>query len=115
MIIKRNKQEQGISLPDKLKEELAHVHFTSHEQVLRRTHPKKMIDRLRNWWNKELEIPVVPLFSISVLILIIGIGGYELVLDDLLLPDGLTQQRELVDTGVGIYWSDVLERAVSRK
>lgn len=101
---------------EQLNKELAHLQFTSQQQVLERTHPVTLKQKLVFLWNKELEIPLVPVAT--VLVLLIGISLASPIFSGMIVSEQQsphTQTRELIDTGAGIYWSDTLEKAVSKR
>lgn len=96
----------------KLDGELEEVRFGRAEDVLRRTHPRTWRDRLRAFWNKEIEVPVLPLgLSFAV---ILAISAASQLRDR--VGDGdaaLPESRELIEAGGNTYWKDDYERAVA--
>jgi hypothetical protein len=86
-----------------LEEELAQYKFTAGEKVTARTHPKFFREKLDRLWNKEINIPLVPVGA--ALFLFLSAGSAFIISEA--EPDG---HRELVEKGGNIYWSDLLER-----
>ncbi|XID92737.1 hypothetical protein ACF3MZ_30515 [Paenibacillaceae bacterium WGS1546] len=97
---------------NKLDAELEEVRFGRADDVLRRTHPRTWRDRLRAFWNKEIEVPVLPLgLSFAVILAVTAASQLrERAGDgDAALPGG----RELIEAGGNTYWKDDYERAVA--
>lgn len=102
-------------IKQRLEEELRPVTFSSHDAVLRQTHPPTLRAILRALWNKELEIPLRPLGAAAAVL----ITGVLIVYSP--LPGTREQQagpqprqRELLETGGNTYWKDIYEQAVKR-
>ncbi len=94
----------------RLREELDELRFGGQEGVLRRTHPRSWRDRLLALWNKELEVPVVPLgLSFAVLLAVLAASQPRNPDDGVEAPTG----RQLVEVGGNTYWKDDYERAVA--
>jgi len=98
----------------KLDEELSGLRFGDRQKVLGRTHPKTRRDRLRALWNKELELPVVPIGA-ALLLFFTAAFLYRAVLQPKAsLPHGGTAfKREMIEEGGSVYWKDVLERRLA--
>jgi len=101
------------SIRNKLDEEMGELRFSRAEDVLRRTHPRSWRDRLLAFWNKELEVPVLPVgLSLAVILAVVaadrlkGTGhGQE--------PGAAASERQLIEAGGNTYWKDDYERAVA--
>ncbi|MFB9275693.1 hypothetical protein [Cohnella cellulosilytica] len=94
----------------RLREELDELRFGGQEDVLRRTHPRSWRDRLLALWNKELEVPVVPLgLSFAVLLAVVAASQLRGPDDG----DDASTGRQLVEVGGNTYWKDDYERAVA--
>lgn len=93
-----------------LDQELNHLKFNRQVQVIRRTHPKSYADWIRHYWNKEIEVPVIPA-AFALLLFITFTSGARLI-DQFSIGTSshIASERELVDTGAGIYWRDMLQK-----
>lgn len=112
----KQKQYEPNHIRNQLEDELVDFQFNGLDKVLQRTHPKNWLHRASKLWNKEIEIPLLPLASVLFLAISIGIGSQLIDGNDPISSiQQPTQTKVLVDTGVGIYTYDVLERAVSKK
>lgn len=112
----KQKQSEQKHIREQLDNELSDLQFNDHHKVLQRTHPKTWMQKAGRLWNKEIEIPLLPVASVLLLAITIGVGSQFINDND---PTSILQQtvqaKELVDTGVGIYTNDLLEKAVSKK
>ncbi|UVI29592.1 hypothetical protein [Paenibacillus spongiae] len=102
--------EQGIK--SRLDEELAEIKFTGHARVRNRTHPRTWRDKASAFWNKELELPLLPIGAAAALLLFWAAS---------LQPDDSSTEgeiqlagRELIEAGGNTYWKDVYEEAVRK-
>ena len=108
--------EQTSKLKEQLDAELSGLRFSRQEEVVKRTHPATLRGRLRAFWNKELELPVLPLGTAFALLLT-STFLFHSVRDpksDPAMTSGEPQQRELLKTGGSIYWKDEVERRLAR-
>jgi hypothetical protein len=90
-----------------LEQELQNVRFTKHQEVMNRTHPVSFKHKLASFWNKEIEIPLLPIgAALTLLLFSWGISGFN--------PEQqtTTPERELVEFGGNMYWKDELEKVV---
>jgi len=97
-------------LKEQLEVELKELRFTGQDSVLRRTHPQTWRDRLLILWNKELELPLLPLgMTAALLLTLVAVGRMD-------ARDGNTMavqdRRELVEVAGNIYWKEDYEKAV---
>ncbi|MCQ6561075.1 hypothetical protein [Paenibacillus mendelii] len=99
-------------MKSRLDEELDGITFTGHAQVRNRTHPRTWRDRLSAFWNKELELPLVPIGAAAALLLFWGVSQQPE--DSVSEEDLRLTQRELIETGGNTYWKDVYEEAVRK-
>jgi len=99
------------SMNKRLQEELGGLRFGGQENVLRRTHPQTWRDRLLALWNKELELPVVPLGLSFVVLLAVAAASQLRSSDD--GSEAADNRRELVEVGGNTYWKDDYEKAVA--
>ncbi len=106
-----NKEQDRLnSLLDK---EVSQLHFSGHKEVLKRTHPKTVKEKLSIWWNKEIEIPLRLIGAILICFLLIGsYSFYENMRNDNEINHDV--DRVLVEEGGNVYWKDDLERAVGQ-
>jgi hypothetical protein len=93
----------------KLDDELRHVKFTKQQDILNRIYPVTWKDKLSSFLNKEVEIPLMPVFTAATLVFFSwGVWTFTNEKD----PQPLLSHQELVEAGGNIYWKDQLERAV---
>lgn len=104
-----NKEQQQAQA--QLEAELEQVHFSLQEQVLSRAFPKSRGERLRALWNKELQLPVIPLgLAAAVLLSLAVMSSLPRTGPGMKTAD---RSRELVHVAGNIYWKDEYERAVA--
>lgn len=103
------------TIKKQLDEELQGIQFTGHERVIKQTHPPTLRARLFALWNKEIEIPVMPIGAIGVIFLVIALTLPQLKVEDS-LKNSMQQSghRELIVAGGNTYWKDIYEQAVKR-
>ncbi|XEC95131.1 hypothetical protein AB6A23_00635 [Paenibacillus tarimensis] len=98
-------------LKQKLDEELEAVEFTRQDEVIKRTHPRTWQDAVVSWWNKEIELPLVPIgIAASFLFALVtfnNLNGHTVE------PPVIREQRQLVEVAGNTYWKDDYERAVA--
>jgi hypothetical protein len=106
-----NQQRQRIK--HKLDSELADIRFDRTDDVVKRTHPKSWVSRGRALWNKEIELPLMPVSTALVLLLTAAaIYHYKAPAAD---PElALLDKRQLIETGGNFYWQDEFDRVVNR-
>ncbi|UAL48852.1 hypothetical protein [Sutcliffiella horikoshii] len=103
----QHKEKQAVK--ERLDQELKDFHFTGCEKVLQKTHTKSFVDKLSSFWNKEIEVPVLPIVVAATLIL-----STISLKDDLKNNEITTTQaeREIIQIAGYTYWKDDYERAV---
>ncbi|BBI31658.1 hypothetical protein [Cohnella abietis] len=106
------KPEQEL-IKRQLEEELELLRFSRGREVLERTHPRSWRSRLKAFWNKEIELPVIPLgVGIALIATIVMIA--QLDKDEHRGADAIyLQKRQLIEIGGNTYWKDDYEKAVS--
>lgn len=107
-----NAQEERDGVKAALDEELERIRFAGSAQVLERTHPRGWRRRLHAFWNKELEIPVVPLAAMAAVLAGTLLWGRLRNEPDSGMADS-GMNRVLVEEGANVYWKDEYERAVA--
>jgi hypothetical protein len=92
----------------KLDCELRELHFTSYESVLQKTQPRSLTEKLSTFWNKELEIPVLPVVFAA------GLFFTVLTIEDDLNKQDITARNdnEMIQIAGSMYWKDDYEKAV---
>lgn len=104
--------KQKFMIKKQLDNELAEIRFSKQANVLRRSHPRSFLQKLNHWWNKEITIPLIPVWA--VIILLVGIN----LTDSLYIPNSPNmenlQHRQLVKVAENIYWSDLIEGEMNR-
>lgn len=104
-------QEQK-TITQQLKKELAELQFTGHTKVIRRTHPTTWRQKMISWWNKEIELPLLPIgTALAAVIIVMSIIPGQSAPKE---TNDLAKPRVLVEEGGNIYWEDVYKRAVVR-
>ncbi|MWV43620.1 hypothetical protein GRF59_08225 [Paenibacillus sp. HJL G12] len=108
-------QEQS-HLKQQLERELSGLQFSQQEEVVRRTHPTTVRGRLRAFWNKELELPIILLGTVFALLLTAAFlyHAARQPKSEPAVSSEAPQQRELIETGGSIYWKDEFERRLAR-
>jgi len=109
--MKMNRERERIK--KRLDEELGGLRFGGQEETVRRTHPRSWRDRLRTFWNKDIEIPLLPLgASLAVILAVAAIYQLSDAKND--SGDSAQQdERQLIEAGGNTYWKDDYERAVA--
>ncbi|SDD12561.1 hypothetical protein SAMN02799630_02171 [Paenibacillus sp. UNCCL117] len=94
-----------------LGEELGSLNFQGKPGVLRRTHPGNWRQRVDSWWNREIELPLLPIGVLGLLVIAaIGISGWR---DPSPQHAIVQKQRQLIEVGGSVYWRDYYEKAVA--
>jgi len=101
------------SIRNKLDEELRELKFERAEDVIRRVHPRTWRERLSGIWNKEIEVPVLPLgMSFAVILAVVAVSHLRTSGDE--GKSGRNgEERQLIEAGGNTYWKDEYERAVA--
>lgn len=108
--------QDPLNLKNLLDRELADLQFHKEADVIARTHPATWRGRLRSFWNKELELPVIPLGT-AFLLTFVSAFLFHAARQPETGPDmknAGTQQRELIKAGGSMYWKDEIERRLSK-
>ena len=97
---------------EQLDEELSELRFQGHEEVLKRLQPVAWRERLRELWNREIEVPLVPVGLMVALI-----AGASLWLRQ---PPSvqdtsadLPKKTELIEVAGNVYWKEDYERMIA--
>ena len=102
----QHKEKQKVK--ERLDHELKDFHFIGYEKVIQKTHPKSFVQKLSSFWNKEFEVPVLPI-GVAVVLFFSTIS----LRDDLKSEVTTTQaEREIIQIAGYTYWKDDYERAV---
>lgn len=102
----QHKGKQAVK--ERLDHELKDVHFSGCEKVIQKTHSRSFAQKLSSLWNKEIEVPVLPIVMAVVLFF------STISLRDDLKSEVITTQaeREIIQIAGYTYWKDDYERAV---
>ncbi|MEN2768434.1 hypothetical protein [Ornithinibacillus xuwenensis] len=92
-----------------LNNELKHTHFTKQQDVLKRVYPHTWKQKIVTLWNKEIQIPIIPITALFVLVMV-SVGSLENSPTDSI--DEHNKERVLVDIAGNYYWEDEFERAL---
>ncbi|QYR21902.1 hypothetical protein KZ483_02360 [Paenibacillus sp. sptzw28] len=102
------------SFKRRLDEELGELHFTREMEVLERTHPATWQARLKSIWNKEIEVPLLPVCAAFLLLFATVVIYGSLNFGS---PAGRhsvdREQRHLIVAGGSTYWKEDFEKAVA--
>lgn len=101
---KANKQ-----LKRHLDKEMEHIHFSRQKNVLNEIKRQTWKDKLHRLWNKEISIPLIPV-STAFVLLIMTLGYVELYPIEQL--DNEEQNKKLIEVAGNYYWKDEFERAL---
>lgn len=105
------KREQEF-IKKRLDDELAMLYFNREEEVLRRTHPRSWHERLKALWNKELEVPLLPIgMSVAMLFAVVAVTQLQDFQNRQDTPSG--DHRQLIEAGGNTYWKDDYEKVVN--
>lgn len=88
-----------------LDHELSGLHFTSQKHVLEQLHAITWKEKVASFWNKEIELPLLPISAVFML-LIVGFGAKEL------LKNPHIEEQTVIKAGGSFYWKDDFERMV---
>lgn len=105
-------REEQAEIKKRLDEELGGLHYAGAERVLHRAlRPRRRRQRLNDWWNKEIELPLLPLAALCILLA----GALLLTRSETLTeqPLAVDEPRQLIEVGGNTYWKDDYERAVA--
>lgn len=100
------KEKQAVKA--KLDCELRELHFTGYNSVLRKTKPRSLSEKLSSFWNKELEIPLLPVVFAT------GLFFTALTIKDDVNKQTITARNdnEIIQIAGSMYWKDDYEKAV---
>lgn len=99
-------------IQQKLDEELQNIVFTQSDSVLKKLQPKKPREHLKDFWNKEIDIPLFPVAVITVLLFsMIGMNDLNHSRVNVRKPEITTQ---LIDVGGNTYRKSDYEKVVNR-
>ncbi|MFD2045094.1 hypothetical protein ACFSTA_15530 [Ornithinibacillus salinisoli] len=93
-----------------LDKELASITFCKQNNVLDRAYPRTWKDKIRNLWNKEVEVPLLPISAVCVIIMF-SFGYKEFYLNQ---HQVITNENVLIEVAGNTYWKEDLERAMIR-
>ncbi|NLP50629.1 hypothetical protein [Bacillus sp. RO1] len=102
----QHKEKQAVR--ERLDNELKDLHFTGCEKVLQKTHPKSFTEKLSSFWNKEIELPILPVVVATMLIL----STISLRVDRDNVVITTQADREIIRIAGYTYWKDDYERVV---
>ncbi|WP_156317847.1 hypothetical protein [Bacillus sp. CHD6a] len=102
----QHKEKQAVR--KRLDDELKDFHFTGCEKVLQKTHPNSFKEKLSSFWNKEVELPILPIIMATVL-MISTISLREDRKNELTTTQA---NREIIQIAGYTYWKDDYERMV---
>ena len=96
-----NHQNERKQIKQALDQELSGTAFSKKAAVLRRTHPKTRKEKLDALWNREVQVPLIPLGAALFLMITAGtlVG----------MPGDHEEERELIERGGSYYWSDMID------
>jgi len=100
--------EKKRQLKNQLDHELKSLHFSKQKDVLERTHPVTWRQKASKLWNKEINIPLVPVSALCVVLLLL-FGYKEMILPEM---DNTTVEKELIDVAGNMYWKDDFEKVM---
>ncbi|SET36028.1 hypothetical protein SAMN05216389_109164 [Oceanobacillus limi] len=96
-------------LKNQLENELQSLHFSSQKEVLDQAYPTTWKQKIAQLWNKEIEIPLLPVSAI-VALLVCSYGYKEIHMND----ENEKQEKVLVELAGNTYWKDELEREMMK-
>lgn len=99
-------QNEREAIKEKLQKELALITFSSSEEVLKRTQPKTFSQKIKEWWNKEISVSLVPVGIATLLLISLSITP-SLFNEN--KQEQQPQQRQIIQVGGNFYWNDLYE------
>ncbi|WP_172250638.1 hypothetical protein [Saccharibacillus deserti] len=108
------KETERSAVKRKLDEELKLHTFAGQEAVLKRTHPAPRRTRLHALWNRELEWVLNPASLMGGTAALLLLAALPVLSYTLQSPHPAAGQRELIEVGGSIYWSDTYRNEVDR-
>ncbi|MYL53865.1 hypothetical protein GLW08_11010 [Pontibacillus yanchengensis] len=91
------------NVQQKVDQELEHVTFQSQAQVLEKVKPSTKKQRLQAWLNKEVEVPLVPAATAS-LLLFASLTFPPFFLSNNQEHPTVHDTDELIERGGSVYW-----------
>lgn len=99
--------EEKRQIKKHLDQELKDIHFTKQADVLKQLKPKGWKMRLKQLWNKEISIPLLPVSSVFVLF-IFGYGYFN-IYD----TNQQFEEKETIEFGGSTYWKNEVEGMIT--
>ncbi|TYP74597.1 hypothetical protein [Paenibacillus methanolicus] len=99
-------------MKERLTEELGELYFAGAEKVfMKAARQPDWKQRLRAWWNQEIEIPLIPVAAVCFLLIcaLLLTRGEKSPKEQLFVHE----TRRLIEVGGNTYWIDDYERAVT--
>ncbi len=100
-------KNQRKTLKKQLDKEMNHITFSKQQKVIDRLHPVSIKQKALLVWNKEIELPLLPLFAAVVVILSFGIKYND-------TTHMAQTKKDLVEIDGYKYWKGDLEKMVTR-
>ncbi|MFD1019319.1 hypothetical protein [Thalassobacillus hwangdonensis] len=97
-------------MKSKLDKDLEQIKFQSQQEVLRHIQqPRTWKERFVELWNKEIQLPVLPMTTASV-VLFAMLSFYPVLQNGDGIQDTRSiQQTEIIQKGGSVYWKDQFE------
>ncbi|WP_256758917.1 hypothetical protein [Cohnella sp. WQ 127256] len=100
-------------IKEQLDEELGEMRFSKGVEVLERTHPRTWRTRWKALWNKELELPILPVgIGVAIILAVVMINQLGDAQEGIDASITNQKQRQLIEAGGNTYWKDEFEKAV---
>jgi hypothetical protein len=93
--------------------EMNDIKFSKQREVMDRLHSITWKQKARSIWNKEMELPLLPLAAICTVICL-SLGVKYITNYDYMSHPVTTKADELVEIAGYVYWKDDLEKMVAR-
>lgn len=98
--------EEKKQIKKHLDKELENLVFTKQADVLNQLTPKRWKMKVKQLWNKEIPIPLLPVSSVFVLLLF-GYGFFSVY------DNQEFEHQELIEIGGNTYWKDEIEERIA--
>lgn len=97
------KNVQRKVIKQQLDDTLEHIHFTAQQDVLHRVRKKQWKEKFTDIWNKEIEIPLLPIGAACMLLFFSMYAGTS---------DKGTENNKKVQVEFGgyVYWEETLAK-----
>ena len=106
-------KSQRKALKKQLDNEMNHIKFSKQQEVVGRLRPVSFKQKAQLIWNKEIELPLLPLTAIC-MVICLSLGVKYFTNYDYISDPMTAKADELVEIDGYVYWKEDLEKTVMR-